>query len=302
MPFPAAAAATAAGQVLSSGINAVAQGSMNRKTRKFAQQQALQARGWALDDWNMQNAYNSPEQQMQRYKNANLNPHLIYGQTNMADAVRSTPAADWNPRAPEVNLDAAPVMSAYWDAKQRPLQTDMLAKQSQLLDLEAAFKAAQTNNVNADTASKLVGTDTSKFNLDLSRSLQAVTTETKQWELNKLKADTGYTLNNDERQAALTAGSLREQVARITNMAVQNAKTNAEKAKIRIESENLLKSGQLQELEIKLRKAGLSPNSPDWLKALEMQLGKVTEAGSWYKKAENFRNDYWKSLKKISKW
>lgn len=30
--------------------------------------------------WNMQNMYNTPEAQMNRFKNAGLNPHLIYGQ------------------------------------------------------------------------------------------------------------------------------------------------------------------------------------------------------------------------------
>jgi len=33
-----------------------------------------------LEMWNMQNQYNSPDAQMQRYKDAGLNPNLIYGQ------------------------------------------------------------------------------------------------------------------------------------------------------------------------------------------------------------------------------
>lgn len=44
----------------------------------------------ALADWNRQNAYNSPVRQMQRYKEAGLNPNLIYSQQNNAQPVRST--------------------------------------------------------------------------------------------------------------------------------------------------------------------------------------------------------------------
>ena len=46
----------------------------------------------ALADWNMQNQYNSPAEQMKRYKEAGLSPHLIYGQTHTASPVRSTDA------------------------------------------------------------------------------------------------------------------------------------------------------------------------------------------------------------------
>ena len=47
-------------------------------------------RQWALQDWYRQNAYNTPAQQMQRFKEAGLNPNLIYKQTNEAAPVRST--------------------------------------------------------------------------------------------------------------------------------------------------------------------------------------------------------------------
>lgn len=39
--------------------------------------------------WNKANAYNSPMAQMQRYKEAGLNPALIYGQSNTAPAIQS---------------------------------------------------------------------------------------------------------------------------------------------------------------------------------------------------------------------
>jgi hypothetical protein len=44
----------------------------------------------AIELWNMQNAYNTPAQQMQRFKEAGLNPNLIYKQSNEAAPIRST--------------------------------------------------------------------------------------------------------------------------------------------------------------------------------------------------------------------
>lgn len=44
----------------------------------------------ALADWNRLNTYNTPAEQMKRFKAAGLNPNLIYKQTNEAAPVRST--------------------------------------------------------------------------------------------------------------------------------------------------------------------------------------------------------------------
>lgn len=57
--------------VLSAGINKI-----------FGNAQHAQA----IDDWNMQNAYNSPKAQMARLKEAGLNPNLVYGQLQNGNA------------------------------------------------------------------------------------------------------------------------------------------------------------------------------------------------------------------------
>lgn len=40
----------------------------------------------SIEEWHRQNMYNSPEAQMARFKQAGLNPHLIYGQGNSGNA------------------------------------------------------------------------------------------------------------------------------------------------------------------------------------------------------------------------
>lgn len=41
--------------------------------------------------WKLNNEYNTPQAQMQRFIDAGLNPHLIYGQTNTAQPIHITP-------------------------------------------------------------------------------------------------------------------------------------------------------------------------------------------------------------------
>lgn len=51
-----------------------------------------------LDVWNLNNEYNSPAAQMQRYQDAGLNPNLIYSQQNTATAPGSATAANMHPQ------------------------------------------------------------------------------------------------------------------------------------------------------------------------------------------------------------
>jgi hypothetical protein len=57
----------------------------------------------ALKDQQRLNLYNSPQQQMQRFKEAGLNPNLIYKQTNEGAPVRSTDYVA--PKIDETQLD-----------------------------------------------------------------------------------------------------------------------------------------------------------------------------------------------------
>nr|CAI9749869.1 pilot protein for DNA ejection [Microvirus sp.] len=49
-----------------------------------------------LQMWNLKNAYDSPAAQMQRYKEAGLNPNLIYGQSNTSGSTPELSPATYN--------------------------------------------------------------------------------------------------------------------------------------------------------------------------------------------------------------
>lgn len=90
---------SAAGNVFTSIINnAMAD---RRAEVAFGRQKQLMSmqQQYAVDNWNRENNYNSPVEQMKRLKDAGLNPNLVYG--NGAAGLQSNPvAAPTAPAAP----------------------------------------------------------------------------------------------------------------------------------------------------------------------------------------------------------
>ena len=156
MPDPISAGALAAISGGTSLLNAGITSTMNAATRKWNEKMYALQRQHALQDWEMQNAYNSPQAQMERLKAAGLNPNLVYGQGAVANAsqgVRSTDAKSWNPQIPQINenfLNSA--LGVYQNIKLKDAQAD-LARQAIDNQMQQKLKmVAETNNIMARTA------------------------------------------------------------------------------------------------------------------------------------------------------
>lgn len=89
---PLAMAGIQAGSDMLGGfINWAATAQQNKKNREWNKDMAEYAYQMDLEQWNRANEYNTPANQMQRFKEAGLNPHLIYGQGNPGNAVSVSP-------------------------------------------------------------------------------------------------------------------------------------------------------------------------------------------------------------------
>ena len=85
-----ASAIASSGASVANGIFGIGQGRANRKAqarnveRTIAanKEEAELAYQRSVEMWDRMNQYNTPEAQMNRFKDAGLNPHLIYGQGN----------------------------------------------------------------------------------------------------------------------------------------------------------------------------------------------------------------------------
>ena len=289
-PLTAAAATALVGgaQLAGTGINALAQGSMNRKTRQWNEKQYALQRQHSLQDWTMQNEYNSPAAQMQRLKMAGLNPNLVYGKgaDNISGTVRSADAGSWNPQAPKFELGAAAQsgLSAYYDTQMRQAQIDNLKTQNTAIANEAILKAAQTE-------ATMQGTATSKFDLGLKSELRQVSLQAATENLRKLTTDIDISVRGDERAAAQNAVSVSEAAERILSLREQRAKTIVEKEQIRAQINNLKNDSELKQLDINLKKMGLQPGDPMILRAAAQKIDSIKEFGkkgidkikSWFK-------------------
>lgn len=121
------------GSVLS-GIGSAITGGLNLLGNKINYKQAYKYQQKLMDyqnqlnieNWNMQNEYNSPSAQMQRYSEAGLNPNLIYGQSNSSSALPSiTPGS--SPKQDSIfdQAQALNLMTMAEDLRGKKLQNDL---------------------------------------------------------------------------------------------------------------------------------------------------------------------------------
>ncbi|WGL31466.1 DNA pilot protein [Dipodfec virus UOA04_Rod_1087] len=115
--------------------------------------------------WNAQNAYNTPSAQMARYREAGLNPNLVYGQgTNGNSNSIPTPAT---PTMQAAHVDRIPYESLFgslgndiMQAYNFNLQREKLEADKDLASSQAAAQRANASKVTAEIAK--LGMQTSK--------------------------------------------------------------------------------------------------------------------------------------------
>ena len=87
--------------------------------------------------WNMQNAYNTPAMQMQRFKDAGLNPNLIYGKGTPGNAEQITGA-----KAPDYEMDnPLSNITDFADIKRTDAQKNNLNTQTANISMDTMIKA-----------------------------------------------------------------------------------------------------------------------------------------------------------------
>ena len=103
---------------------------MYKRQRADNRQDATTAYNRSIEMWNMNNAYNDPSAQMERLKQAGLNPNLVYGggATTTASAPSAPQASSATPQRFQ-GVDALPVISAYMDVKMKQAQADLIEEQ-----------------------------------------------------------------------------------------------------------------------------------------------------------------------------
>jgi len=198
-----------------------------------------QNRKRALEDWNRQNAYNHPSQQMQRLKEAGLNPNLVYGggATTLAQPVK-TPEA----QVPNIDVQKVPeTIGAFQGIKNQQLEYSRIQKAMELQD-------AQKKNIEANTLSTLAGTDLKNLDFTAKSIMNQFLPEVQQANLAKTRVGTQAIATDTEMKQLMFPNKIEEVLANIANIKARTSKVPFEKAQLSQAVENMKTSRHYQQL------------------------------------------------------
>lgn len=261
--------------------NAVSANKQNRKNRAFAREMYQTERKDNLEFWNLQNQYNTPQAQMMRFKEAGLNPNLMYGQGSAGLAgnidtpgftgvEQTTP--QWGDAISAGGQGALQGMETFANIAQRKANQNVLAEQAELLKTERNLKNSQIIKVLADTK-------VTNFDYEMKKRygelLSQMDVAKRSEEVRGLQIHNAVTLRQDARNAALNSSNLKEALLRMSQMQLSRAKTQDERRvlwaqhdKIRQEIQNLQKDGIIKQWEIDLNSKNISKSDPAYWRKL----------------------------------
>lgn len=249
---------------VASGIGA---GKRDRKNRDFTAKQNALNKQWTEEMWNKENAYNDPSAQMARFKQAGLNPNLIYGQSNTTSAP-SLPSQSTHQDEANPSQDVAGGLNngfmSYVQSRVMNQQLQNDKKQGLILDAEKDKKEAETLSILANTSRTNQQVNHADFlinaqldNLMLRNDLTALQTESQKATTQKIYAEIeriGKQNNLSDASIAQIAQSINESKQRIKLMKVQGS--------------NYEVDNEIKQLERDLRRRGQNPNDPAWSRVL----------------------------------
>lgn len=271
-------------ELATQATNAIMQGVQNRAQRKWNEKMYDKQRADALTDWNAQNAYNSPLQQMQRLKDAGLNPNLVYGNGANAQSAappRATDSKSWQPTAPRFSGQA--VMGAYYDTQVKQAQIDNLKTQNTVLQREAAMKEIETLNktISANRSNLKYGIESELRNTSVDIVKQRLKDMQQGYDHREGRFNWAAALHLENvDQAALKTDLMRWQrdkenpaelaklLQSIVNMKQQVIQSESEVNRIKTAIKNAEKDGTLKDLIIELKKIGLDDKDPAFMKMI----------------------------------
>jgi len=217
--------------LIGSGINAGSQMATNSSQLSYSKEMYEKQRADALADWNMQNEFNSPKQQMIRFKEAGLNPNLIYGQMSNSPVVRTSSPQSYNPTAPQVDLGSTANMAIgqYYDTQLKSAQIDLVKAQADATLQDALIKVATNDKLRQELPFVTQNADAALSSTLLKNQQQ------------------------DYYNRNLQPQEFQKNDAQIRNILASTRLTNEQKLKVTEEIKNVIKNGDLLDFEKKLK-------------------------------------------------
>ena len=266
------------------GGNVLSQIFTNRANRRFAERMYNRQRADALEFWRMQNTYNSPVEQMRRFKEAGLNPHLIYdkGSAGLAGPVSTPTAPAPMAQAPDFGFLGG-LVSDYYNVERQQIENNNARKQGDVIAAEEAIKRLQIPLM-------LLQRYAQELDLDIKTELRQTSIDAAKEALRSLRQSIDLNARRDEREQIAQAYSIQEAVERVANMRVDRLlneqrilteklnrertraeidrtraeidRTRADIRRIQMVSDLVSKDVSLRQLDLDLKSKGLSWSDP----------------------------------------
>jgi hypothetical protein len=239
-----------------------------------------------IEIWNMQNAYNHPQQQMTRLRQAGLNPNLVYGKgaDNTATAISSTKskAPEFGVKdlfAPNMTQSINSAITTYNNAQQTKANIDQTHEAIALMQKEQLIKDSELANKNIKNAKD-------QFDLEQAQALKETVIERAKLENKNIESNTQIGIDRNEREKLMNAKNMELVAQQIINSKVdellkrqQYAQTETEMRKIEEEiknlqvmNENLKTEGVLKKFQAEMTKRGINPNDAWYWRELNRAL------------------------------
>lgn len=197
----AAAGIIAAGaSAISNAGTAVANAKLNKKNREWQEKMSALNYQRNIELWKMQNAYNTPFEQVKRLREAGLNPNLLYGNGSAATGnasdispadVPSTPSSvpyDFS----QASNGIASSLAMYQNWQLNNLNMNKVRNETENIAAETAYH-------NALTAGRNISNDIDRVTRDMAKKNAQIEYLAKQAGLNKTVSETW--LNNSKKRA-----------------------------------------------------------------------------------------------------
>lgn len=224
-------------------LDPVAQMVTNIGNRRFTEKMYNRQRQDALSDWQMQNEYNSPKAQMQRYSEAGLNPNLIYGQMSNSPTVRSSDYKQYNAQAPQFGN----VTGKFMDLKIQNQQLDNLVKQNELIQ-------AQANKTNVEARSK-------EWQLDYNQEVRGYRVQSESIKPQVLNVSVQEAMNRlglQGQQFQVNELNMKKLIAETARIVAEKNRINLDTVRLNSTIRAINLDNILRETEIKMRQSGAS--------------------------------------------
>lgn len=276
------------GAAIDAGVslfNTYMQARQNKKDRQFQEHMYNRQRIDANADAAFQNKYNSPAEQMKRYKEAGLNANLVYGTAGQSVAadIRSSQPSGGNQPAPQVQENVlSKALQGFMQIINTQQNTNNLEKQAELIAAETERQKFELSRGKQLLPYQLTAAE-------LSNKLADATVDKVDYEIEQIKANTQFTLNSDQR-AAIRQGADLKKIAedilksRMERMEIAQriAKSKSEQEEIgyRIQELKAATSGkllanQIEAFYVDMVNKGIDPKSNEFVKQFQLMMDNI---------------------------